>query len=384
LLIFVGVYLFLFFRKTNKPVSKDRINFATVFDENSPIPYQQDGLYGYINSNTGEILIRAKFAEAERFYGDYAKIKTTDGKYQIIDKDVNVMASSDSDNISYELYGDLWAAADNLYDAKMTKLNADGTKAGYLGNGYMIVYPEGEMARLQDLKGKEYYKCESSWCSFLIINVGSEDYAIVKDEGNKIININNGSTLYESSKDDYSLSSTNGGSVIVERPKTGEGEVSYLTIQNGKVNKTSERPEISSEKMEYDIEECSNGFYQVKKSDGSAISDCKYEGKLDIPEIVELKLEAEGVFPLLLKEEEKVVLYDAKGNKVIRSFNGDRVEISDESPFVIVYSADATKVCNLLTDSSCPTIKRNFTASLFSNYLVVDGVLYNYNLEKKR
>ena len=302
--------------KKNSAVSTSgEANLDVIFDDKAYLPYFENGLWGYKNPENGEVVIKAKYTAAERFYGDYAAVSFVDGdtaKSAIIDKEGNVKLEqkNSSAEVKYDDRYDIWIINGDIYSNKLVKLNPEETSGQYIGGGYMKISKSGDSGiTLVSESGAEVRKCKDI-CSIKISD--NQKYAIILDgTAASIIRIPSGEESY-SIKNIESITEIKDN--IFAFYKTNLNH--YVDVSN-EVKELDNYSQSDNIYDSYISEKCDNGFYHVKKENeeiiGCAINDIsvpygntyKYSQKKGTKDIIIKQGNEVKVYSLQEKKEKK-------------------------------------------------------------------------------
>lgn len=417
----------------NKAVSGDRDAIGTssvdiLFDEKAYIPYMNnDGMYGYINPENGEVVISAKYNLAKRFYGDYAAVVYDGGaKSAIIDKNGTVKVAQDNqempDEVRYDVENNLWYANGGVYNSRLEKITPDNVRSSYIGNGYSYnIEIKTETANLNEgTEGKDeiitkntkpkgstdgsaasttsgtsgnayitdkdqnvIYTCKGA-CGAATTERNGVYYAVIKNWGEaaKIINLSTKDEIY-SARDDNAIAIIDDG-VFYEKDE-------YLVADGSTVSKqktySHEKAVTISGMNEYSIKVCDDGRYGVLNNNDTVL-DCAYR------QIVELSKNAYKYFvktkdyhPVIVVNNEKAALYDLKSRREIMELPVGQYEAFSDSLIVSVEKDDGKKaLCSLKkSDNYCAEIDQEGYIEVDEVYAKVSngsGLSY-YNLNLK-
>lgn len=416
------------------------VNTAAIFDPTAPIPLQIDSTYIYISPEDGSQLIADNFLSADRFYGDYAVVKsgTEEAVSQtlLINRSGKTIFSFEGNNTStyYDIENNVWIIDGDAYNIELQKLSPEGTTSSYIGNGYILIRGgtqnvtneteqesptdgeasadesngEGSQASsdsagqtdsdeyIADLDGKRVYDCEQ-YCSAFTVDSDGTIYAVVRMWGghSQIVNLSNSEVIYTTSQG--SISQEDG--VLTE---SSDDTIKYLTIQNNQISSSSQPTTTTvttvSDGGEYIIEPCEEAKYTIKTLDGKIVSDCDIDDYYELPPILYKAYQNDfKQSPILITRDEELMLFDMAKGKVERTYTGQDVYMFDESPFLHTQDVLASEsyVCNILSkkqdgkNSGCLLLEdENATVDGYSNYFTVEGRetmrLYNADLKETR
>ena len=411
--------------QTDEPASiVGKISPAIIFDETAPIPIEADNNYGYISPEDGSEVINARFLSAERFYGEYAVVKTGSvgnvSKTLIINRAGETVFSFDGDNSAtyYDTENNLWIVDGDAHNVEMQKLSPENTIGQYIGNDYLLVMEEshvtdnkqgtatddggsssqtddgGEQSStysdgyIANLDGIKVYSCDG-YCSAYTTVFDGTTYAVVRiwGESSQIINLANSETIY-TTHGTISLQDDN----LIER---ADDTTKYIKIQNNQVTNLMQ-PEATvttiSNAGEYIIEPCKKSKYTIKTIDGATVSDCDIDDYYELSPSLYVAYRADfAKSPILIIRGEELQLFDMNSAQVVKTYNGQDVLMFDDSPFLHVQdlSNSESQVCNLLSKSdeeSCISLgDENKTVDGGGDYFTVTdgGIEHIYNAKLK-
>jgi len=434
-LVLIGVGLFFLLFKSSKQTNN-------LFNENNLIKIENNGMYGYINSN-GKIVIEPKYSSASDFYGKYAlvreNIKSAYGEseaYEIIDAKGNVIVTPKSYySVEYLADLDVWVIDDRLYNSELKPISEEGVEVDYGEEGYFswndrvkkqggIMNASGKKTYTYNFKsGEDYIGIDVSENDPILkerycrITVDNEKYAIVNcdtgkviyDYTDKYISLEDDNIFEVSDKDSYKtlfslyiqgdkiLYQTENGNIELYGGYVDNGYISvhdnnkyeyiaYIDIKEGKV--VSERPTNSSYEYsslnEWEIKtgitefEC-NYKYGLKKGD-KILVECGWDDidYLSLP-LYEY-LESKGKSYVLGEKDSKMYLINPKNGKVVAEFNSSSVYDSSSSTFLYYTDKDTKKkvIYNLATNKSL-VLDDHDDYDIYSNYITVEsGNKINY------
>lgn len=400
-----------------------KISSAIIFDETAPVPIEMDNNYGYISSEDGSQVIDAKFLSAERFYGEYAVVKTGSvgnvSKTLIINRTGETVFSFDGDNNAtyYDTENNLWIVDGDAHNVEMQKLSPENTIGQYIGNDYLLVMEEshaidnewdaaadddGGSSQVDDgeqsvtysdgyianLDGTKIYSC-NGYCSAYTTVSDGVTYAIVRiwGESSQIINLTNGEAIY-TIRGTISLQDDN----LIER---NDNATKYIKIQNNQViNLTQPETAVTtiSNAGEYIVEPCKKSRYAIKTIDGTTVSDCDIDDYYELsPSLYTAYYADFAKSPILIIRDEELQLFDMSSAQVIKTYHGQDVLMFDDSPFLHIQdlSNSESQVCNLLSKSdeeSCMSLgDENKTVDGGGDYFTVTdgGIEHIYNAKLK-
>lgn len=354
--------------KKNSAVSTSgEANLDVIFDDKAYLPYYENGLWGYKNPENGEVVIRAKYTAAERFYGDYAAVSFVDGdtaKSAIIDKEGNAKIEQDTLVLPHydSVYG-VWYFNKDIYDRTMAKLNPKDTVGKYLGNGSISVL-KGSTTDIINNKGQKIYSCKKL-CTVFSDRDGK--FAAINEIGKNpsVISLEDGSNVY-SNKETKSIVSLSYDQFLAT--KTSGREV-ILSVKSGSIeedNNFSEKP------YGYTIKECSNGYYELEK-DGKKYGDCKFGTILYPSQQARDYLEANNKEYIIVTNNNKTAVYNLKESKIVKEIGGEDALIN-VSNGIIIYEKDGDKekLVNINTLGEM-SLEKNPVVSVKDNYAVESG-----------
>lgn len=385
LLIFIAVVAFgiyYFFLQGNGSYT-GFANLKAIYDPNKLIRVHSDGLAGYIKTN-GDVVVSPQYQRSTDFYGGYAAVKMPDeDNYKVIDEKGEVVFQLEtSAHPEYLLDYDIWILDNCIYNNKMEKVvsNVRDERMGL----FSFVDEANSKVGIVDHKGEVLYETTGTEIE-IDYNYLSEDdvYFIVYVSGSPdvIIRKNTKKVVY-TAPEGSSIESEGDSIYLVE---TADAE-KYLYVEDGKVLheftdafyvrmhnvekkilkiarlyplddyyfdvtsgvQVAEVEQVSS----YDLEEEVNGYKEI-----SCETDDNYEGLMKDDEIIlECKYDAvafleEKLFSyiknrrfreyVLLREDEKVILYDLVFKKEVYSIDGvDRVGGGEDTIFLFLYADD--------------------------------------------
>ncbi len=403
LLIVIAVIIVVILLRNNPPSSGSgkvgETNLDLIFDKTTPILVEENGKYGYINPEDGKTIVRAIYKNAERFYGEYAKVQS-ETEYMIIDRKGEIKLKSTTDDFRYDVKNNIWSAKSDVYTHKMEKINPDKTTASYLGYGYILVIPENEDEKSSYKSGIPYiinaekktiYTCEGIGCSAVLVKATDSDdvYAAISTSGkkSKIVSLKDSRTISEA--DTTSYYAKIGENILAVKNSKDRKIQKYLTIKGNTASESKIQPEIKtqttiSDSNKYIRSQCSNGFYGVNDKDGNAVAGCDYASVTEIPASVFAKLSANKKEPVFLAKDDKVILYDLLNKKELASYSGTEVNVSNDSPFFqIVTDNSKSSICNVFELGDCASVN-TLSVKGFSNYFIANGKYYNYSKKEIR
>lgn len=403
LLIVIAVIVVVILLRNNPPsTGSDKVgetNLDLIFDKTTPILVEENGKYGYINPEDGKTIVRAIYKNAERFYGEYAKVQS-ETEYMIIDRKGEIKLKSTTDDFRYDVKNNIWSAKSDVYTHKMEKINPDKTTASYLGYGYILVIPENEDEKSSYKSGIPYiinaekktiYTCEGIGCSAVLVKATDSDdvYAAISTSGkkSKIVSLKDSQTISEA--DTTSYYAKIGENILALKATKDRAIQKYLTIKGGAAAESKTLPEIKtqvtiSDSGKYVRAQCGNGFYSVNDKDGNSIVGCDYTSVVELSANVFAKLAAGKKEPVFLTKDDKVILYDLANKKELASYNSAEVNVSTDSPFFqIVTDNSKSSVCNIFELGDCVSVD-TLNVKGFSNYFTANEKYYNYSKKEIR
>ena len=416
ILVIIAVIIVLAISKnSSRPKGKvspiGEMNTTILYDETAPIPAPAGDSYGYISAENGSWLIDARYAAAERFYGDYAiGKKGSNGiisSTNIINRsgETIITLEGDSTTTYYDIENNYWSVDGDLYDSNLQKISPEGTFGKYIGNGYMLVSEASRTSSVvfQNSEGSEggrtdsgtdmqgtnqylakvtdsnsVYRCKE-YCSALTINLNDIVYAVVQTwgQGTSIINLTNGGT---------SIYSTTRNAIVVRNGNLAERDgntVQYIKIQDDKVTKTSQPPTAAiatiSDAGTYIVKPCEDSEYSIATIDGADVTKCEIRGYIELS--LSLYKAYQNIFakaPILIQTSNELQLFDMKTKKTISIYDGQSLISFEDSPFILVqnYDNDESYVCNILKnnekDGGCISFpSTSLDVEGYSNYIVI-------------
>lgn len=235
-IIVIGI--FGYFSFSGNSTKKEDLN--SIFNPNKPIVINENGKYGYINSE-GKIIIEPKYNDAGKFYGDYAVVSIDNPNkndyyktvYQIIDKKGNVkLTSNTNSNPKYYSTYDVWVVDDVLYDSKFNRVLSKGITVNYIDYGY-FAYSDTlkKESGIMTYKGKKVFKTSES---SVYVNISGNEYnkdelyAVVSTYGDNekevVVSLKTGDILFKSENaEDYYISAGENGVFYYYNHKLDDG-----------------------------------------------------------------------------------------------------------------------------------------------------------------
>lgn len=222
-----------------------------LLDTDRPIPFKEDGKYGYLSSK-GKVIIEAKYEEAYDFYGDYAVVGVentdddawTDYKYQIVNKkgkeqlDEAVYLEPEY----YPEYG-IWVIDGKLYNDSLKQTSKEGEEIDYIGQGYLTYSNmDKDESGIMTHNGKKVWSWDGwSISAEISENEYSDDdlYATVnsylEDEQEVIVSLKKKKIVYElEDREDNNIIEEYNGVFEVYDTNTYDTHT-YLYFYNGKL-----------------------------------------------------------------------------------------------------------------------------------------------------
>lgn len=344
--------------KKNSAVSTSgEANLDVIFDDKAYLPYYENGLWGYKNPENGEVVIKAKYTAAERFYGDYAAVSFVDGdttKSAIIDKDGNVKLeqknSESATEVRYEVKQNVWYLGNNVYDSSLKQLNEDGTIGEYVGAGYIS---NGRVDRkkgtttvyLTDSSKNKIYDC-AALCSIFVSENGKHAAINISGKPSKIISLPDGNEEYVSNNKSQGIALVDGNYYV---EYLSDGSEAYL-IADEKVEKTTSIPE-QSEFIDYKTERCTdNGLYKVMNNDKEVFG-CEITYIEPIHGFAGKRNQEKGKEYAIITTQKKTSLYNLSDKKEIKDL-GSQVSysVSEDGAFIITTTQDKKAVYSIVND----------------------------------
>ncbi len=386
-------------------------NLAGLFDKTAPIPYRGSKIsqYGYIDPNTGEWVIDSQYAEADPFYGEYARVRKNE-EDMIINRKGEIVQKSGQKRIKYDIEENVWTIGRNVFNGEMKKANPEGSMATYLGDGYAFVVPENEDEESTWMNGIPYivkventekiYECKNLVCS-ATIGYGRTDgniYAIVvesdhKDrsiKNNDIIDLSNGKKIYSAPVTNTLAKKSDG--IFVERTKETKKIVNYIIVDNGEAKKQSSLPTENalrsiSYSNKYYKKDCGskNGFKITDDADNEILP-CTRQPYWELSKNVYKRLEKEGKEVILFYDNGNLHVYDLKSNKDLKVYENVGAAIPYENSVFINISLGNNnhKICNILAlDKDCVEVGEE-TVIAYPTYFIAGDRTYSYYLKEVR
>lgn len=373
-------------------------NFGIIYDSNSPIPILKDSLYGYYSPAKQELIIKPQFKEAERFYGNYAKVEQESGNYAIIDRSGKaILEAISADQIYYDVNDNYWAIEDSIYDSSMKKVNPEGTIAKYLGHGYLQIMTEEVPSEtyISNYLGEILYTCQGN-CNALLtkdIEDSGTIYASIYTSGigTTIINLSNTQEIYSSKEDAYFLLEDTG---IFSEINTGDnGFIEYVILSNGSAQTSLgyEKENITEAVFgngKYEIVQCDNEKYKIiSNKDDQDISACKYEIINILPQYLYDKFSLDGkelVVATVDKDGEySTAIIDIHNDTPFNNFTNVSLSFLNESPFVLVGDNYKFSICNVLIGmQSCLPLSQLANIRAYDTYVTIDSKIYDFWLRE--
>ncbi len=366
-------------KKNSAATTSGEANLDVIFDDKAYLPYYENGLWGYKNPENGEVVIKAKYTAAERFYGDYAAVSFVDGdtaKSAIIDKEGNVKLEQDNGSsateMRYEVEKGVWYLGDNVYDESLRQLNDDGTIGKYLGAGYVsnsIKYEkDGPVVYITDSSKKRIYDC-TTVCSAFVSEDGN--HVAINDYGKqpKILGLPSGEEKYvsESVDDRIMLVEKN---VFMERKKNGVEK--FLVIENGVEIKETYKQDKLVLPAGYEMNVCENTSLSVSKGD-AVIIDCVANNITGPSQSVRLRMDQMSKEYILYHKQASLVVYDLKNGSEIRVFgNASEYNYTRDSSILYVKSEGKRILCNLFEPSKILELPDDSKVFIRNNYILLE------------
>lgn len=266
-----------------------------IFDPENPIAYQNEGKFGYLDS-TGEVLIEAKYATAEPFYGQFAVVSMQENDeqiYKVIDKNDKIVVSTESSNKPrfYTDYG-IWLIDNKLYTKKMEKIFDDDYHIEYIGKGYFSYLNNKDTSSgIIDHRGKKVFSWNEDYITASISHNKYDEksnYAAINnfEERDEIISLVTGKSIYtlENSKDYYLEVEDDNVFRIISRENNYK-TARWMYIENDKIAYSSEDDiyDITIDDYKRGIIRIDYGisFETIGKTNSFAYYDTKKEEYLD-------------------------------------------------------------------------------------------------------
>ncbi len=332
-------------KKNSAATTSGEANLDVIFDDKAYLPYYENGLWGYKNPENGEVVIKAKYTAAERFYGDYAAASFVDGdtaKSAIIDKEGNVKLeqANSGAQVKYDDRYDVWTINGNVYNNKLSKLNPDETSGEYIGGGYMKMHEKNNAnTKLVSITGDEVYKCKNE-CSIKISK--NKNYAAIQDGTiAMIIKAPNGEEVY-STKDVKNIKEIDDNIFAIYRSKSD----SYIDVANG-VNELESYSQSDNIYGQYILEKCDNGFYQIKKEDEVVIDCTVNDVSVPYGNIYDY-LQEKGSKNIIIKQGNDIKVYSLQEKKEKEKIGANRsYRFVNNSGFLLVDEENGSTIYSL-------------------------------------
>lgn len=413
---------------------KENEILKNIYDLDKPIVVEAEKKYIYL-STSGDQLLDEAFLYASPFYGDYAAISRSEGKYEIIDKSGTTYLTADEQPKYYKDYG-VWLVGNAIYDYQLKVLFEGDYKLSYIDDGFFLFLDNGNpKSGIVDFTGKKTFDLESDYINVSISRSEAlcDTYGIVSNyEGLEyIINLKNGKIVFELEDTDtkYIRESADNIFKIIDRSNNYKTErwlyiegdkivfdtkeaiydVSFYDLQNRVLkidygpgyastgNKTRETyymirgkkfdvnykadlkdaNEIKIEKSYKISREQSGGMYHLYKN-GSEILEYGYNNIMFLNfDLFKYLKETEKMEPVILSSGNTSYLYDIESGNTLKEFKTSHTESIDDSTFLLgtIYKSDRftkdTYEVYNIVTNASLEIPASNQVKIYSNYITV-------------
>jgi hypothetical protein len=370
------------------------VNVNQRFDQNQLIPFNEGGLYGYMDVK-GKVAVSPRFEKAQAFHGKYALVTAGD-KDAIINKKGEVQIEASRETIFYDEISQTWLAGGTLYSPNLKRISKNRFDIRQGSRG-LYPYAEGdEKYGVMNASGKSIYDCGNSPCT-VEVSVAIKElpnaYALVSSSngsrvvinaknGKKILEYGNGTEVEVQDNNIFAVSSYTDGKqatfyryieknkVAVEAEEgvvfslfdaknkyflTDFGEAwadkkrssRYAFYRQGEDSffSTTARKALTVDEMTTGLARahCGDNKYGINSGDTEVLK-CEYDDVelLDASLFIFLKKRV-GQEIVVLKGNGKYTLYDIKKSKILMSTEAP-IQVADDSPFFASYDSNSEKV----------------------------------------
>ena len=370
------------------------VNVNQRFDQNQLVPFNEGGLYGYMNTK-GKVVISPRFEKAQRFHGKYA-LTTSGDRDAIINKKGEVQVDASRETVFYDEVTETWLAGGTLYNANLKRVSKNRIDVREGSRGLYPFSEGGNKYGVMNARGKTIFDCGSSPCTVEVsvaIRELPDAYALVSMEngaravisaknGKTIVEYGNGTQVEVKENNIFAVSTFEGGKqavfyryieknrIAVEAEDgvvfslfdaknkyflTDFGEAwadkkrssRYAFYRQGEDSffSTTARRTLTVGELTTGLSRshCGDNKYGINSGDNEVLK-CEYDDVelLDVSLFIFLKKRI-GQEIVILKGNGKYTLYDIKKSKILMSTESP-IQAATDSPFFASYDSKSEKV----------------------------------------
>ncbi len=417
--------------------NKNSLYNDKTYDQNTPIIIQENNKYGYIDSKTGNFIIKPKYSYAERFYGDYALVKVNkkgNNYYRIIDKnDLKKIEFETFVNYEYIKENNMWLIDGKLYDNYFSSVYSDDYFVEYLyKNLYLYKNENKNESGIFDNKKNELFKFEGTNIIIdknnitdnnIVVNVNNTYYLCdiktkkiiykVKDNeyemslfknniiylssnnNSKFIVFNNGKNIYETTDNVENIDIIDDYIILDYGYNYSKNEKKqryyYYNIKKGELSKTNPNLKNNDEnEFGYDVVYKNNKEGLLK--DGKKVLETSYDEikfiNKDLFDYISYMTNKELV---ILNSNKKLEIYNLKKKKIIKTFelsNNSYIKVIDNTPYIKIKTNEQDKKVifyNMITNKA-KVFDEYDSYHVDTNYIIIKkdnhDIYYNSKFNK--